>query len=294
MRPPVDLHLHSVYSDGTRTVEEICTQAATLGISTVALSDHDTTAGLNPMREAVAAVNKPAHRMTMIPAIELSSGDNGLVHVLGYGVRAGAEPLESELAALRRIRTERNVETIRLLERLLDRKLMPEPALQEGAGNPVLGRMHVARLLIDHDIVQSVDEAFRNYLGVGKPAYLPLKHMSTESAVSLLRSCGAVPVLAHPARIGFLDDQADEALERLAGYGLMGLEVYHPSASGADVKRLYKLAKDHNLLVTGGSDYHGEQGTRAKIGEYPAGWKTWERDLEYLQTAIGSSGTPVT
>jgi 3',5'-nucleoside bisphosphate phosphatase len=294
VRPPVDLHLHSNYSDGTCTVEEICTQAAILGIRTIALSDHDTTGGLNPMREAVAAINRPEHRLTMIPAIELSSGDDGLVHVLGYGIRAGMEPLERELATLKRIRVRRNVETIRLLERQLGRELMPEPMLREGTNNQTLGRMHVARLLIDHGIVPTVDEAFRNYLGVGKPAYLPLRHMSTESAVTLLRTCGAVPVLAHPIRVGFLNDQADDALEKLREFGLMGLEVYHPSASGADVKRLYQLAQDHRLLVTGGSDYHGEQDTRAKIGEYPAGWKTWERDLEYLQTAIVSSGASVT
>jgi len=289
VKPPVDLHIHSKFSDGTNTVEELCTLAVNLGIRTIALSDHDTTDGLSPMREAVAGINRSEQRLTLIPAIELSSGDNGLVHVLGYGIKAGMEPLESELAALKRIRVERNTETIRLLERLLDRKLMPEPQLKEGPDNPVLGRMHVARLLINQGVVRTVDEAFRNYLGVGKPAYLPLRHVSTEDAIGLLRTRGAVPVLAHPVRIGFLNDEADAAVAKLKEAGLMGLEVYHPSASGADVKRLYQLAKDQEMLVTGGSDYHGERGTRLKIGGYPAGWRTWEHDMESLQTAIASS-----
>ncbi|MFH1879794.1 MAG: PHP domain-containing protein, partial [Bacillota bacterium] len=239
MKPLVDLHIHSIYSDGTCGVDEICAQAVKRGVQTIALSDHDTTGGLAPMREAVDAVNRGVHRLTLIPALELSSGESGLTHVLGYGIHPGAEPLESELATLKRIRMERNLETIRLMERMLKRELLPEAALQNGGPDPALGRMHVARLLMDHHIVRSVDEAFRKYLGVGKPAYLPLHHMSTEGAIGALRKSGAVPVLAHPVRIGVLDDDADRTIAYLKACGLMGLEVFHPSASEPDVKLLY-------------------------------------------------------
>ncbi len=289
MKPSVDLHIHSVFSDGSGTVGEICEQAVQRGVQTIALSDHDTTAGLASMQAAVDAVNASKPRLALIPAIEVSSGEGGLTHVLGYGIRAGAQPLETELNALKRLRVERNLETIRLLENLLGLELLTGPAQVDGVPHPVLGRMHVARLLIERHIVSSTDEAFRKYLGVGKPAYVPLSHMTAERAVSVIRSSGAVAVLAHPVRIGVLNGDAQQTIAQMKGYGLMGLEVFHPSASRKDVKRLHRLALDNGLLITGGSDFHGEYGIKTKIGEFPAGWQTWEQDLETLYGAIAAS-----
>jgi 3',5'-nucleoside bisphosphate phosphatase len=289
VKPSVDLHIHSVFSDGSCTVEAICAQAVQRGVQTIALSDHDTTAGLASMQAAVDAANASQHSLTLIPAIEVSSGEGGLTHVLGYGVRAGAQPLENELITLKRLRVQRNLETIRLLEKLLGIELLTGPAEAGGVPHPVLGRMHVARLLIERHIVSSTDEAFRKYLGVGKPAYLPLSHMTTEKAISVIRSCGAIPVLAHPVRIGVLHGDAQQTLLQMKSYGLMGLEVFHPSASRKDVKRLHQLAQDLGLLITGGSDFHGEYGIKTKIGEFPAGWQTWEQDLETLYGAIAAS-----
>ena len=288
--PAVDLHIHSVFSDGSNTVEEICAQAVRRGMRTIALSDHDTTGGLPSMRAAVDAVNAENARLAFLPAIELSSGEGGLTHVLGYGISPGAQPLENELDALKRLRVQRNLESIRLLEKLLGLELLNGPVQTDGVPHPVLGRMHVARLLIERNIVSSTDEAFRKFLGVGKPAYVPLSHMSTEKAVSVIRSCGAVPVLAHPVRIGVLYGDAEQTLAQMKGYGLMGVEVFHPSASRKDVKVLHRLALDLGLLITGGSDYHGAYGMKTKIGEYPAGWQTWEQDLEALYGAIQASG----
>lgn len=288
MRPLVDLHIHSNYSDGLSTVSEICALAVKSGVRTLALSDHDTTEGLNPIIKALEESNRETYPITLIPAIELSSGGDGLTHVLGYGIRPGAEPLESELKALRRKRAERNLETLELLDQLLGTEFAGEISPSDLETNPVLGRMHVARLLIERGVVHTLDEAFRRYLGVGKPAYLPLRHIATEDAIQILRKSGAVPVLAHPVRIGLLNEDPDGRLARLKDAGLMGLEVFHPSAPNPDVRRLYSLARDHAMLVTGGSDFHGDWGIRSKIGQYPPGWQTWEQDLDALQARIAA------
>ena len=285
MRPFIDLHIHSTFSDGTCSVTEICAIAAQNGVKTIALSDHDTTDGLAPMVRALEEVNRDRKRLSFIPAIEVSSGDNGLTHVLGYGVQAGQEPLQSQLVTLKRKRVERNAETIRLLNRLLDTELSPE-STQNGVENPVLGRMHVARLLIENRFVKTVDEAFRKYLGIGKPAYIPLRNMSTDTAIDNLLQTGAVPVLAHPMRLGCDRADLEIRIAHLKEQGLMGVEVFHPSASAPDVKWLYRIAQKYALLITGGSDFHGDYGMHSKLGNYPAGWHTGEQDLDALQAAI--------
>ncbi len=289
MRPLVDLHIHSNYSDGTCTVEEVCARAVQSGMQVIALSDHDTTNGLKPMRRAMEDVNRERLRITLIPAIEMSSGDNGLTHMLGYGIADGTEPLRSELMVLRRKRAERIHETGELLKRMTGLDLPADFLKQADDPDYTVGRMHVARLLIKQGIVQSVDEAFQKYLGVGKPAYLPLQHLSTEDAIGVLIASRAVPVLAHPMRMKIGREELDRLLARLKDAGLMGLEVYHPSASNTDVKHLYRLAQKHELLVTGGSDFHGDRSMKTPIGEYPAGWRTWKQDLEALQNIIAVS-----
>lgn len=289
MRPLVDLHIHSNYSDGTCTAEEVCAQAVQNGMQVIALSDHDTTNGLKPMRRAMEEVNRERSRMSLIPAIEMSSGENGLAHVLGYGIAEAAQPLESELTALRRKRAERFRETGALLKRLTGMELSPEFLKQTDDPDYSVGRMHAARQLVEKHIVHSVDEAFVKYLGVGKPAYIPLHHMSTEDAIGVLLASHAVPVLAHPMRLHMGREELNKLLKRLKDAGLMGVEVYHPSATNTEVKHLYRLAMQHELLVTGGSDFHGDRSMKTQIGEYPGGWRTWKQDLEALHSAIAVS-----
>ncbi|MBN1776901.1 MAG: PHP domain-containing protein [Clostridiales bacterium] len=289
MRPPVDLHIHSTFSDGTRTVDEICALAEKRGMRVIALSDHDTADGLVPMADALNASAYPQRSIQLIPAIEMSSGDSGLTHVLGYGVRTDSEPLESELAALRRKRVERTRETVRILNTLTGIEFPPEFLSQADEQDASIGRMHVARMLIEKQLVRSIDEAFGKYLAEGRPAFIPLRHNSWEKAIDILRKSRAVPVLAHPMRSGFRGDELERYIVRMKAVGLMGVEVFHPSASHSDTKWLYKLARRLDLLVTGGSDFHGDWSLRNKIGEYPSGWHTWQQDIDTLQAAINES-----
>ncbi len=286
MKPAVDLHIHSTFSDGTCTVDEILALAKNGGMQVIALSDHDTTDGLGVL---AAALKADAVELKFIPAIEMSSGPNGLTHVLGYGVSTHSELLETELAALRRKRVERTRRTIAVLNRLTGITLSEAFLEQADAQDHTVGRAHVARQLVARQIVGSVEEAFAKYLGLGKPAFIPLEHLSTEDAIGTLRRSGIVPVLAHPMRSSLRGEDLEDKVVRLKDMGLMGLEVFHPSASREDAQWLYSLARRYQLLVTGGSDFHGDRSMHTKIGEYPSGWNTWQKDVDTLLAAINGS-----
>ncbi len=286
MRPPVDLHIHSTFSDGTRTVEEIAVLAQAGGMQVITLTDHDNTNGLKPMAEALL---QSGSGIRFIPGIELSSGENGLTHILGLGVGDQSQPLQDQLAALRRKRVERTRKTIAELNRLTGVTLSESFLEEADEQDHAVGRLHVARQLVAWQIVRTVEEAFSKYLGLGKPAFIPLEHISTEAAIDTLRKSCAVPVLAHPMRTGLRGAELEHLIVHLKDAGLRGLEVFHPSASREDAQWLYGLARKHQLLVTGGSDYHGDRSMRTKIGEYPAGWITWQQDVETLQDAINDT-----
>lgn len=286
MKPAVDLHIHSTYSDGTCTVDEILTLAKSAGMRAIALSDHDTTNGIKPL---ATALRESGADIRFIPAIEMSSGPNGLSHVLGYGVGERSKPLEEELKALRRKRVERTRKTIDLLSRLTGVTLSDAFLDQATEQDHTAGRVHVARQLVARQIVGSVEEAFSKYIGLGKPAFIPLEHISTEDAIATLRGSGIVPVLAHPMRTGLRGEELESFIIRLQAMGLRGVEVFHPSASQEDAQWLYGLARKHSLLVTGGSDFHGDRSMHTTIGEYPSGWQTWREDLEALLAAINAS-----
>jgi 3',5'-nucleoside bisphosphate phosphatase len=286
VRPPVDLHIHSTFSDGTCTVDEICALAQSAGMRTIALSDHDTANGLKPL---TAALQAAAKGIRLIPAIEMSSGQNGLAHVLGYGAGVQKKPLQDELAALRRKRIARTRRTIEVLNRLTGETLSEAFLDQANDRDHAAGRVHVARQLVERKIVGSVEEAFAKYIGLGKPAFIPLEHISTEDAVGVLRGSGAVPALAHPMRTGLRGGELENYVVRLKDMGLMGLEAFHPSASEENAQWLYGLARRLKLMVTGGSDFHGDRSMHTRIGEYPSGWMTWQQDLDDLSAAISES-----
>ena len=289
MKPPVDLHIHSTYSDGTCTIEEIVSMAITRGMRWMALSDHDTTDGLVPIAKLLNSTVNTQHTVHFIPAIEMSSGANGLTHILGYGVKPSSQPLEAELTLLRRKRIERTRKTMDVLKRLTGTSLSEEFLENADALDHTIGRVHVARQMISNQLVKTVEEAFYKYLGVGKPAFVPLEHISSEDAITTLRKSQIVPVMAHPMRSGLKGERLEQFIMELKDKGLMGLEVFHPSARQSDVKRLYSIARKLDLLVTGGSDFHGDRSMRTKIGEYPLGWQTWQEDIDTLQAAINDA-----
>ena len=281
----LDLHVHSVFSDGVLTPEALCALAVRKQVHTLALCDHDTTAGLAPMAAAVAQSKQAGHDLLMIPSVELSSGSDGRTHVLGYGVNVQNEAFQDTSATMRRQRESRGAQMLDALKGI-GITVPPEWLPNTADGQTPIGRPHVARALIRLGVVNTMDQAFERYLAQGKPAYVPYTHLQTTQAIALLRAAGAVPVLAHPIRLGMPPQILEALICALQAQGLQGLEVFHPSASRGDVRALENLAHRLGLLVTGGSDFHGDRGTRTKLGGLPSGWRTWQADLLALQTSI--------
>lgn len=280
---PVDLHMHSRFSDGLHTPEELTRMAHRLCLNAVALCDHDTVSGISAMADAVAApAGEAGQKLDFIPAVELSCGADSNTHILGYGVDCHSTKLLSELDAARNRRKQR-MET--MIQRMTELGAsFPEEALRRLL-TPGTGRAHMARELIALGMVSTMQQAFDRYLGPGKPGYVSMERLSAADGIRLLRDAGAVPVLAHPVRLRLNDETRIALMEELCSAGLAGVEAWHPSADGRQAMQLDQWARRRGLLVTGGSDFHGDPNTSVSMGRMPSGWKTWQDDLHKLQEA---------
>jgi predicted metal-dependent phosphoesterase TrpH len=239
----LDLHNHTTYSDGTLSPTDLVKEAITAGIKALAITDHDTLAGWD---EALSAAGDA---LEIVPGVELSTTENGRsLHVLGfYPNRDALNPALQERLAVRRQRAAAMVE--RLAELGYPITL---PAME---GNRAPGRPHLAAAMVAAGYASSMNEVFDRWLGDHGPAYVPYAEFSAAEGIRLLRDCGAVPVWAHPYL--FRGGTVETVLPKLVEAGLMGLEVYHPSHSPSDVRRLEAFCQRYGLVMTGGSDYHG-------------------------------------
>lgn len=242
----VDLHLHTTASDGQYAPAALVSLAREHGLEVIAVTDHDTTAGVMEAQEA--ALGSPL----VIPGIELSAEDAaGDVHVLGYHIDLDASPFQERIAYFRGERYSRGQ---RIVERLADlgMPLAWERVLAIAEGGAI-GRPHIARAMVEAHYVESVREAFDRFLHNGGPAYVARPRLSPEEAVELIHSAAGVAVLAHP---GLLLDY-ESILQRLIPIGLDGVEVVHPSNPENVRLHLKALAQQHDLIMTGGTDFHG-------------------------------------
>ncbi len=247
----VDLHIHSSASDGLYNPAEVVALASQAGLQALALTDHDTLSGLD---EAEAAARQCG--IEFVPGVELTTyaGEQEL-HILGY-YPANRAILEEALIALRR---ERYLRMEKMVARLREAGFPVTMAAVLGEAAPAApGRLHLARVLVKQKMIGSLEEAFSRYLERGKPAYVPRRTFRPEEALALLRAAGAIPVFAHPGQSGAA------YLEPLIDSGLKGVEVYHPD-HGKKLQSYYRRrAQELNLLITGGSDFHGDPGHRAQ------------------------------
>lgn len=256
----IDLHVHSNASDGTLSPSDVVALAAKKGLKAMALTDHDTIAGIGDAKKA--AENFPVE---VIPGIELSCIYHGEeIHILGLFVNPEDEGFVSGIDNLRKIREQRNEEMIR---RFNEAGLSMTLSEVRGA-NPdtVITRAHFARALREKGYVKNTEEAFKKYLTYGCP-YCPKKEQITpEYAMELLLSSNASPVLAHPYLYHLGDAKTEEHVSFLKGLGLQGLEVYHSSNNQHESGKLKKLAKKYGLFPTGGSDFHGSNKPDIDLG----------------------------
>jgi len=247
----IDLHTHSTFSDGTYTPEALVEEAARVGLSALALTDHDTAGGLP--RFLRAAERK---KVRCVPGLEISTTfDNKAMHILGYMIRHDDPALNARLAWLREGRTVRNREILQRLE-ALGYKLTEEDVARS-AGEDVVGRPHVARALVKHGFAKNEEEAFERFLIRGRPAYARRRHYSPEESIEIIRAAGGVAVLAHPYALRMATPALRKLLARLQEAGLGGLEVYYPLHPLPLQLELLELAKELGLVATGGSDFHG-------------------------------------
>lgn len=248
-RSTIDLHTHSTASDGLHPPAELVALAAKAGLTTIALTDHDTTEGLP---EALAAGAQAG--VVVIAGVELNTDlpGGGEAHVLGYELEWRQPAFQSTLHFLRDARERRGERMAEQLQRAgIDVRWERIRELAQGA----VGRPHVARALIEQGYATDVNDAFARYLTPGQVGYVPRFKLAPEDAVRLIRSAGGVAGLAHPAGIPQL---AEAVLPALVGAGLGALECYYGDYDEATVARCLTLALHAGLIPTGGSDYHGE------------------------------------
>ena len=252
-----DLHIHSLASDGRLTPAEVVKEAAERGLKFIALADHDTVDGIAPAK--AAAKNFP--ELKVIPGVEISTDiPEGEAHVLGYFIDYASRELEEKLDRFRNSRLKRAQGMVAKLDKLdihLD-----WPRVQRIAGASVMGRPHIALAMLEKGYIDSFKQAFTDYIGHDGPAYVEREKITPAEAVALIIKARGLAVLAHP----FTVNEPEAMIIELKAAGLAGIEAYYNNYTAEDVSRLVAIAKKHNLIATGGSDYHGLDSSETAIG----------------------------
>jgi 3',5'-nucleoside bisphosphate phosphatase len=258
---PVDLHIHTNFSDGLLSPEEVVKAAKKAGLTTIAITDHDTVDGIIPAQKEAAKLG-----MTIVPGIEFTTDhEKDEIHILGYFMDFQVPWLQELLTKIRSARVERIYKTVEKLQKLgLDIKTEEVLALADDKGS--VGRPHIARALIKKGLVRSIQEAFAKYLDHSGPAYVPHFKLTPFEAIKVILKAKGIPVYAHPG----LGDN-DDIIPDLVLSGLKGIEVYYSRHTPEQKQKYIDMAHNMNLLITGGSDFHGSIMRDVKIGEgmYP-------------------------
>lgn len=258
----VELHCHSTASDGTFTPAEVVQLAKRSGMTALALTDHDTVAGV---AEAEAEAGKLG--IDFLPGIEISAEfpSPGTMHLLGYGVDPESAVLKELMRQLIEGRDNRNPRMVAKLNELGIRVTMEEWSAEAGGG--VLGRPHMAAILVRKGYVKSIKEAFDKYLGSTGAAYADKERLTPKRALELIRESGGVSVLAHPVQLRTENDaQLERVVKDLVDLGLEGIEIIHSDHDQVWVDKITGFAKRYGLLMTGGSDFHGTNKKDIQLG----------------------------
>jgi predicted metal-dependent phosphoesterase TrpH len=256
----IDLHMHSTFSDGTYTPEELVKEGVAIGLKAMALTDHDTTNGVG--RFLAAAKEAGVRALT---GVEVSADPNqGTMHVLGYCVEPTDPVLVEHLKWIREGRDARNVEILHKLNELGCHITMEQ--IRSYAGEDVVGRPHFAQALIAAGYAKDKKDAFEKYLARGKAAYVERRRLSPAATLELIRRAKGVPVLAHPFTLNLDPGALRQQVKELVGAGLLGIEVYYSEHTPERIKEYLKLAKEFNLVASGGTDFHGANSPQVRMG----------------------------
>jgi len=259
----VDLHSHSTASDGTLPPAEVVRRAKEAGVVGLALTDHDTIAGLADASEEAGRLG-----VTFVPGIEISAVspvEGGTLHILGYCIDPHNDVLQEMARQLIEARDNRNPQIIAALQNLGIEITMEEAVAQAQGG--VLGRPHIAALLVKKGVVKTIKQAFDEYLGTGGKAYYDKERLAPGDAIGRIRQAKGLAVLAHPVQLRTQNDaQLQQVIKDLVDLGLAGIEVIHSDHGAAEVEKYAGLADRYNLLKTGGSDFHGSNKKDINLG----------------------------
>ncbi len=257
----IDLHVHTLASDGSDTPADVVRMAAELGLRAVAVTDHDTFAGLPEAIEAGAR-----YGVEVVPGVELSTIYDGVeVHVLGYYMDAGHPRLRAMMA---RATAERNARNETMVQRLHDAGYPVTMDALHAAfpGQTMLGRPHISEYLMRRGYVASVQDGMKNLLGRGKPFYVARYNIPLEESVETLRAAGGLPVVAHLFKYRYTPEQLTAMVDAAAAAGAVGLEAMYTNYTPEQEQAVRVLAAERGLLCTGGTDYHGARKPDIALG----------------------------
>jgi len=306
----IDLHIHSNFSDGDLSPEQLINEAVKQGLRAAALTDHDTIKGLESAKKAAAQItdNKfdKEGKFCLIPSIEISIkwanskfthadsgvnkapgiGPGGEFHLLGLGIKS---PSSAFVSAVDRLANSRETRNREILERMIEFSMI-DSSERDSVWNELsvisnghsLGRPHFAAFMVKRKISKNIILAFKRYLAAGKPLYVPKDGLIFEEAAALIRESGGIPVLAHPLSLYVAWGRLPDLIKVLKDQGLMGLEAWHPTAKYGSCRRLEALAKSFYLYVTEGSDYHGAFRPNVNLGYSNKGRKISDAVLDAI------------
>jgi len=265
----IDLHIHSTASDGRLSPADIVCKSVERGVTVIAIADHDTVDGIVPALTAAKAFP----RLKVIPCVEISTDvPSGEVHVLGYFIDYTDPEFVARLEGMRHSRRERAQGMIAKLRELGIR--IEWQRVQEIADGGTIGRPHIAQAMLEKGYITSIKEAFTKYISRDGPAYVEREKMTPVEAVELILKANGLPVLAHP----LTSSDPESVVIELKAAGLVGIEAYYNGYTADEINRLVSLADRHNLIPSGGSDYHGlEASTDAMIGGVETPMESAER-----------------
>lgn len=255
----IDLHTHSTFSDGSLSPTDLVRLAVRRKLRVLALTDHDTVEGLP---EFLAAGTH--HGLEVVPGIEISTrhGQHSL-HLLGYGIRHTSAGLEKSLLWIQEARRQRNDKILAKLQNLGIR-ISPQELADRGLGQ--IGRPHIAGILVEKRIVKTAQEGFVRFLRRGGSAFVEQERPEVEKVIAMIRDAGGVSFLAHPGTLDPSLKIIPGLVKELKDLGLQGIEAYYPSHSATANKAIRRLAEDLHLLISGGTDFHGDSRSGAPLG----------------------------
>lgn len=267
-----DLHIHSCLSDGCLTPNEIIELAVKRDISYISITDHDSIEAYNYL------LDKEKNNIGIIPGIEISSRyEEEEIHVLGYYINVQSENLRKCVNKLYIDRVERVKEIVNLLK-AYDINISVEEIVTSNIVS--VGRGNIANIMVKKGIVNNPSEAFSKYLAKGKCAYIAGEKLQCKDAIRIILEAGGIPVLAHPGKI-CRNIRMEKMIREFKSFGIKGIEVYHPSHSRDKINYFYNLSKKYKMLITGGSDFHGQDKSKGMLGEVGISKELLEKIINY-------------